>query len=447
MAYDRTYLASAGGNSKHGAAPGQFTYKTTDSRATILAAGYFPASDSRLFAVGDYVDFVIVDSLTSPTQMLESGTLQVTNITSAGVVSTVDITFGPYTGGVLRIPVFFNQTDLLAGTTQFMPCPVAGTVKRLLSTVQLAVTTGGVLGVNINGTAVSGISITVADAAAAGTTQSDTPSSVQRVAAGDSIGFTATAAFATAGAVHCVLEIVPDVDNGDIFIPFFCNATDLSAGTSQWWPVPVAGDIISMHTAVQVAIVTGGAVTLELETVAVTGLSIAVADSATAGTVQSDTPTSTTTVARGVDLEFVFAAAFNGGGAVNGGVLLRPTNKADTRNRAFSWFSANQTDVLAATSHFIPSTVRGYITRGMTAVQVAVGTGGTVTVELGGVAVLGLGVVVANSAAAGDIDVDNATAGDDTGLVADAAGIEIVFDAAFATTGALNGFTETQALL
>jgi len=447
MAFDSVYLSSAGGQSKRGKAPQQFTYMTADSRATILAAGYFSASHSRLFSIGDSIDFIIVDDASSPAVIIETGTLLVTNISSAGVVSTSDVTYEAYTGGVIRIPVFFNQTDLLAGTTQFMPCPVAGTIKRLLSTVQLAVTTGGDLGLTINGTAVSGLSITVADAAAAGTTQSDTPTSPTRVAAGDSLGFTAAAAFATAGAVHCVLEIIPDVDNGDIFIPFYCNATDLSAGTSQWWPVPVAGTIVSLHTAVQVAIVTGGAVTVELETAAVTGLSITVEDAATAGTVQSDTPTSTTTVARGVDIETVFASDFDGGGAINGGYLLRPTNRADTRNRVFTWFSANQTDVLAPTSHWSPNGVRGYVVRGMTAVQLAVGTGGNVIPEIGGVAVDGLTVVVANSAGAGDIDVDNATPFHDTALVEDASAIETTFGAAFATSGALNGFWETQAFL
>jgi hypothetical protein len=447
MAFDPLYFSSAGGQSKRGAAPQQFGYKTADSRATITAPGYIPASYARMLSIGDIIDVVIVDSVTSTTSLIETAELRVTNITSAGVISVADETFSPYTGGVLRIPVFFNQTDLLAGTTQYMPAPVSGTVKRLVSTVQTAVTTGGVLGLQVAGTDVTGLSITVADGATVGTTQQDTPSSVQRVTAGQALGFTASAAFATAGAVHVVVEIVPDVDYGDIFIPFYCNATDLSAGTSQWWPVPVDGQIVSLHTAVQVAIVTGGAVTTELETVAVTGLSVTIADSATVGTVGSDTPTSTTTVSRGVDIETVFAAAFNGGGAVNGGYLFRPTNRADTRDRCFTWFSANQTDVLAPTSHYVPNCVRGYISRAMTAVQIAVGTGGNVTFEQANVAVLGLTVAVANSAPAGDIDVDNATAGDDTSLINDASAIEVVFDAAFATTGALNGFIETQALL
>jgi hypothetical protein len=137
----------------------------------------------------------------------------------------------------------------------------------------------------------------------------------------------------------------------------------------------------------------------------------------------------------------VSASAFNGGGAINGYVTVRPTNKTKS---AFLWWSANQTDVLAPTSHFVPSPVRGNVHRGVTSTQVAVGTGGDVTFEIGGTAVLGLTVTVANSAAAGDIDRDNATAGDITADIAANGALEIVFGSAFATSGALNGFVEVR---
>jgi hypothetical protein len=445
MAFSTTYLSSAGGQSKRGKAPAEFTYQTTDSLATILAAGYIGSPNHTLFKIGDLIRVNIVDNADTPTQVIQLALVQVGAISSAGSVSLNDVTAG-YQGGVIRIPVFFNQTDLLAGTTQFMPCPVAGTIKRLISTVQIQVTTGGALGLTVDGTAVPGLSITVADGATVGTTQSDTPSSATRCAAGDALGFTASAGFATAGAVHCIVEIVPDVDNGDLFIPFFFNQTDLLAGTSQWWPIPIEGSIVGLHTAVQLAVTTGGAIAVELETVAVTDLSITIADAATAGTVQSDT-ISGAAVARNVDAEITAASAFATAGAVNGLLQVRPTNKADTHNRAFVWFSANETDVLAATSHYSPNGLRGYVLRGVTAVQLAVGTGGNVVPELGNVAVAGLTVVVANSAPVGDIDADNATANDDTALIADVAAIETTFQAAFATTGALNGVWEVQALL
>lgn len=98
------------------------------------------------------------------------------------------------------------------------------------------------------------------------------------------------------------------------------DATMLSAGTAVEVIAPCAGYISKLQTVVQTAIVTGGAVTVEVATVAVTGLSITVADSATKGTVQSDTPTtprsSTTVVAAGDRITITPAAAFNGGGAL-----------------------------------------------------------------------------------------------------------------------------------
>jgi len=454
MAYDRTYLSSAGAQSKRGTAPQQFTYKTADSRATVLAASYISGMDAAMFSVGDTIDIAIVDSVTATTTLLETMQVRVTNVTSAGVtsaVSLVDETFGPFLGCVVRVPVFFNQTDLLLGGTggaQHMPCPVTGTIKRLISTVQIQVTTGGVLGIDVAGTTVAGLTITIADGATVGTTQTDTPTATTRVTAGQDISFTATTAFATAGAVHCVLEIIPDVDSGDLFVPFYLNASDLSSAVSQFWPCPIAGQIIGASGVVTgEAIVTGGAITFELGgSTAVVGLTLTFADAAALGTVVTDTPTdlagATGVVARNVSIEAVPAAAFNGGGRVSGFVQVRATNKADIRGKYFSWFSANQTDVLAPTSHYVPSGARGYITRASTAVQLAVGTGGNVTFEQTNVVVVGLTVVVANSATVGTVNNDVTTSLEETALIADASHIEIAFDAAFATSGALNGVIE-----
>lgn len=118
-----------------------------------------------------------------------------------------------------------------------------------------------------------------------------------------------------------------------IQVPFVIGATELSAGTAIELISPVAGYISKLVTTVQTAIVTGGAVTVEVATVAVTGLSITVADSATKGTVQSDTPTtprsSTTIVAVGDRITVTPAAAFNGGGALAGYIEIDPIYALD----------------------------------------------------------------------------------------------------------------------
>lgn len=113
-----------------------------------------------------------------------------------------------------------------------------------------------------------------------------------------------------------------------VSLPWFGNATDLSAGTAQQIVSPVAGIIDKIRTMVQVAIVTGGNVTMTNATVAVNGLSVAIANSATVGTAQTDDPTdghATTIVAKGARLEVVLDAAFNGGGAISGFVDIKTT--------------------------------------------------------------------------------------------------------------------------
>lgn len=445
MAFDPLYLASAGAQSKRGVSPQQFTLMTADSRATVLAAGYIPAAYARLFSIGDMIDFTIVDSVTAPTQLQEVGSLTVTNVSSAGVVSLTDTTppnsFG--SSNYIRMPFFFSETDLLAGTSQWTMSPVAGTLRRIVTFVKKQVTTGGDIGVKLAGVAVTGLAVTVADSAAVGTVQSDTPTSVNRLTADQAIEVTAAAAFATAGQVFGYVEIVPDAWNGDIYVPFFANATDLSAGTSQFWPNPEAGQIIKAAGVVQEVIVTGGDLTFKLATVAVVGLTVTIADAAAVGTVVTDTPTSLTgatgVVAKNVSIETVIAAAFNGGGAVNGYVTVRPTNPT---RKAYMWFTANQTDVLAPTDHYTAAPFRGQVTRAAEAVQIAIGTGGDMTVAQSSTAVLGITVTVANSALVGSVVSDNATAGDVTGEIVADAPIKILFAAAFATTGALNGFVE-----
>lgn len=103
-----------------------------------------------------------------------------------------------------------NQTDLLAPTVQDIVCPVNGFIASLRTTVQVAITTGGTIVPKVNTVAVTGMTITIANADAKGTRKSTTPttarSSTTVVAAGDAISLT-PASFATAGAVNWTLEI------------------------------------------------------------------------------------------------------------------------------------------------------------------------------------------------------------------------------------------------
>lgn len=90
-----------------------------------------------------------------------------------------------------------------------------------------------------------------------------------------------------------------------------------------------------------------------------------------------------------------------------------------------------EANVDAATSLFLVAPCAGVITKVWTMCQGTVTTGGTFTAKVNTVAVNGLSVVVANSAAAGDMDSDTPTNGHASCVVAAGDNIEIVGDAAF----------------
>lgn len=105
------------------------------------------------------------------------------------------------------------------------------------------------------------------------------------------------------------------------------GATELSAGTAVDYVAPFDGVIVDAYGIVDTAIVTGGDVTVNVGTTAVDGLTLTFANSATKGTVVSDTPTSghaTTRFKKGDRLSLVPSAAFNGGGALRGFLTIKP---------------------------------------------------------------------------------------------------------------------------
>lgn len=108
--------------------------------------------------------------------------------------------------------------------------------------------------------------------------------------------------------------LLPQIGGNVVYLTGLQTEANVDAGTSLWLPCPVAGVIRKMSTIQQSGVTTGGTVTLEVNTVAVNGLGVVVADSAAAGDVDSDTPTyghASTVVAVGDSLEVVFPAAFN----------------------------------------------------------------------------------------------------------------------------------------
>jgi hypothetical protein len=108
------------------------------------------------------------------------------------------------------LPYEIEQTELLAATSEELVSPVAGRISRHRGIVQGAVTTGGDVTVEVNTTAVDGLTLTIANADAKGTRYADTPTAGHAsavVAKGDRIEIQPAAAIDTAGQLNGVLEI------------------------------------------------------------------------------------------------------------------------------------------------------------------------------------------------------------------------------------------------
>lgn len=107
----------------------------------------------------------------------------------------------------------YGQTALLAGTALSFVAPCDGYIEKLRGKVLKAVTTGGAVTVEIDTVAITGLTFTVADADAAGTTYSDVPTTAQstttKVKKGQTITITPAAAFATAGDLEVAVELQP----------------------------------------------------------------------------------------------------------------------------------------------------------------------------------------------------------------------------------------------
>ena len=145
--------------------------------------------------------------------------LLITSTPSAGSMAgyiEAEITNPPQTP-IVKVQFMVGQTDLLAGTSHFMPSPVKGFVKQMNVSIQKTITTGGALGleldgVDVNGEAGTALVVTVANSDAAGV---DLEGSVQsssltaEVEQYADIEATHASEFATAGAINTVVSVIP----------------------------------------------------------------------------------------------------------------------------------------------------------------------------------------------------------------------------------------------
>lgn len=114
-------------------------------------------------------------------------------------------------------------------------------------------------------------------------------------------------------------------------VPFVIPQTELLAGTAIELVAPEDGYIDELQVIVQTAVTTGGAVTVNIGTTPVTGLSVTIASAATKGTVVTDTATAgsaTRRVTKGQRISVVPGAAFDTAGALAGNVIINSADKS-----------------------------------------------------------------------------------------------------------------------
>lgn len=112
-----------------------------------------------------------------------------------------------------RIDYAINATDLAAGTAQTIIAPCDGYIEANTVLVVEAVGTGGDITVEVAGSAVTGLTCTLANSAPIGKVVTDTPTTAHdsstQVKRGQKITVTPAAAFATTGAVTGFLTFQP----------------------------------------------------------------------------------------------------------------------------------------------------------------------------------------------------------------------------------------------
>lgn len=198
MALDKTDFDPTASGSKGGAAPKIPSYGTSDTFATIETDGYFDDLDDVLKSN----DLLVVYSSAAA-----DGGVRIYHITktSGDIALTRRMD-----GGKVYLPWDIPATELAAGTSVEVVCPVGGRISLNRTIIQTAIVTGGVITVEIAGVAVDGLSHTIADSATKGTVGSDAPTALHATAvveAGDRIEIIPASEFTGGGAVSGILEI------------------------------------------------------------------------------------------------------------------------------------------------------------------------------------------------------------------------------------------------
>lgn len=155
----------------------------------------------------------------------------------------------------IRIPFQISQTDLLAGTVQYLVAPATGRVSRVSTVVQVALGTTdpgdlGTVHVTVNGNAVTGSTLTTyttrgTAGGAAGDVASAliaTTSDNAAVTAGQKIGIVPSSTWASVGALNGTVEISPTGSG------IYKSGTFVVGDTTSGGATATTGDVRGTYT-------------------------------------------------------------------------------------------------------------------------------------------------------------------------------------------------------
>ena len=206
MAFSKTNFSPIGSNAKRGVAPQHFSYKTTDSLATVDTSGYFNDLTTML-EVGDVIHVEVVDSVAATTSVSATGTL----IVASNASSVVDT----YNAINNKINLTVTMADVSTAGSVWVVAPVACTFDGLYSVINGAIATAdAAITTEIGGTAVTGGSLTIANSgSAAGDVDSATPTALNTLAAGQALEIITDGASTNTVIATFTVELTPIADS------------------------------------------------------------------------------------------------------------------------------------------------------------------------------------------------------------------------------------------
>jgi hypothetical protein len=205
MAFDMKGVGKLGNQSRRGASAQYYTYRTTDTAATVGAMNYFSDLSTQL-EVGDIIEVQHVASLdVSPVAITGTKKYQI-SLKINGFILASDVT-----NGAQILTTVIPDVSLNGGATVPITVAVAGTITGITAVLGGTITTANsAITFNIGGVAITNSAITAAFATStAGTTFTSAPSGANVLAAGNVLNAITDGGSTGAQPLYIIYRVTP----------------------------------------------------------------------------------------------------------------------------------------------------------------------------------------------------------------------------------------------